>query len=74
MLKEENQIYMLCSLFLTVVMIPIGLLTKYGDHNDDSASFGVTGVHKESVTAMETVLFDVLIRNMKKNVKVISDN
>ena len=74
MLKEENQLYMLCLLFFTVVMIPIALLAKFGDHNDDSSSFGVTGVHKESVTAMETVLFDVLIRNMKKNVKVIADN
>ena len=53
-------------------MIPIAILAKTKD-NDPKDLFHENGVHKTSSMLMTNALFEAMDKNMRKKVKVLSD-
>ena len=73
LMEDENQLYVLASVFVTLVMIPLAILAKTKDGNDPNDMFFENGVHKSSPALMSKVLLDVLDKNKRKKIKTISD-
>jgi preprotein translocase subunit Sec63 len=74
MTDESNQITMLLGFFVTVIMIPIVIISKLKDSNDTTDLYFPNGILKQSATTMLAMLKEVLEKNMRKKVKVITQD
>jgi hypothetical protein len=72
MTDENNKITILLGFFATFVMVPIIVLTKLKDSNDPTDLYFANGILKQSATTMLAMLKEVLEKNMRKKVKVIT--
>ena len=66
---------MLIAFFASIVLVPIVILLKLKDTNDASDLVFANGIQKKSAALMMMVLMsEVMDKNIKKKVKVISDD
>jgi preprotein translocase subunit Sec63 len=74
-LKEEaNQIYVLVAFFASIICVPIVIILKLKDTNDLSELLFDNGIHKHSSATMIMTLMGILDKNIRKKVKVITDD
>lgn len=71
---ENNQIYVLVAFFASIVCVPIVIIAKLKDTNDPSDLIFDNGIIKHSSAMMIMVLMGILEKNMRKKIKVISDD
>jgi hypothetical protein len=71
---EKNQIYVLVAFFASIVCVPIVIILKLNDVNNPSDLYFDNGVVKNSSAVMVMNLMTVLEKNMRKKVKVISED
>ena len=71
---ENNQLTVLVGFFLTFIMIPVAVISKLKDANNPTDLYLDNGILKESANHMLAMLKEVLEKNMRKKVKVISED
>ena len=72
---ENNQLYVLLAFFASIILVPIVILLKLKDTNSPSDVLFDNGIQKKSSALMlMTLMGEVMDKNVKKKVKVITDD
>jgi preprotein translocase subunit Sec63 len=73
MFEEENQIIVLCLFLLFFVLFPLLIIANIKSASSGPERFD-NGIEKETQQIMMAFFFESLTRNMKKKVKVFTDD